>query len=130
MDVLYVHANSYVVRGCAGSSRYTNICNNDVFSIVNMYHDHLKLCVVCINGRRYVGCSGCYVVSDECHEPTPCPVRPIGAYGSEVKHFVSFCFMGEIGFLNCDYICMGVVNRQFELLEFVFNSVYVSLKYN
>ena len=26
----------------------------DVFSVVNMYHDHLKFYVVCINGRRYV----------------------------------------------------------------------------
>ena len=27
--------------------------------------------VVCINGRRYVCCSGCNVVSDECDESTP-----------------------------------------------------------
>ena len=33
-------------------------------------------------------------------------------------------FRGEIGFLNCDDICM------FELLEFRFNSVYVDLKNN
>ena len=25
-----------------------------VFSVVNMYLDHLKFCVVYINGRRYV----------------------------------------------------------------------------
>ena len=25
-----------------------------MFSVVNVYLDHLKLCVVCINGRRYV----------------------------------------------------------------------------
>ena len=24
----------------------------------------------------------------------------------------SFCFSGEIGFLNCDDICMCVVNKQ------------------
>ena len=35
--------------------------------------------------------------------------------------------MGELGFLNCDDICMCVVNNQFELLEFVFDSVYVLL---
>ena len=40
------------------------------------------------------------------------------------------CFRGELGFLNCDAICMGVVNKQFELLEFVFDSVYVDLQYN
>ena len=27
--------------------------------------------------------------------------------------------MGEFGFLNCDDICMRVVNMQFELLEFL-----------
>ena len=30
------------------------------------------------------------------------------------------CFTGELGFLNCDDICMCVVNKQFELREFVF----------
>ena len=27
-----------------------NVCNCDMFSVVNLYLDHLKLCVVCING--------------------------------------------------------------------------------
>ena len=40
------------------------------------------------------------------------------------------CFRGEHGFLNCDDICMCVVNKQFELLEFVFDSVYVDLQYD
>ena len=35
--------------------------------------------------------------------------------------------MGELGFLNCDYVCMCVVNKYFEFLEFVFYSVYVDL---
>ena len=39
------------------------------------------------------------------------------------------CFWGELGFLNCDDICMCVVNKQFELLGFVFDSVYVDLQY-
>ena len=30
-----------------------------------------------------------------------------------------FCFRGELGVLNCDDICMCVVNKQFELLEFL-----------
>ena len=38
--------------------------------------------------------------------------------------------MGELGFLNCDDICMCVVNKQVGLLEFVFDSVYVDLKYD
>ena len=45
-------------------------------------------------------------------------------------YFGSFCFRGELGFLNCDDICMCVVNKQFDPLEFVFNSVYAHLKYN
>ena len=60
----------FVVRGCAVSRRYIDVCYCDMFSVVNVYHDHLKFCVVCINGRRYVGCGECYVVSDECDEPT------------------------------------------------------------
>ena len=47
-----------------------------------------------------------------------------------VVKLCSFCIRGELGSLNCDDICMCVVNKQFELLEFVFNSVYVDLKYD
>ena len=39
-------------------------------------------------------------------------------------------FWSELGFLNCDDICMCVVNEQFELHEVVFDSVYVELQYN
>ena len=86
-----------------------------------MYHDHLKFCVVCINGRRYVCCRECNVVSNECNEPIPCGVQNIGGHGGEVMYFGSICFRGERGFLICDDICMCVVNKQFELLEFVFD---------
>ena len=37
---------------------------------------------------------------------------------------------GALGFLNCDDICMCVVDKQFELLEFVFESIYVDLQYD
>ena len=37
---------------------------------------------------------------------------------------------GELGFLNYDDICMCVMNNQFELLEFVFDSVNVDLQYD
>ena len=40
------------------------------------------------------------------------------------------CLRGEFGFLNCNDICMCDVNTQFELLEFVFYSVYVDLQYD
>ena len=32
------------------------LLNCDMFTVVNVYLDHLKFCVVCINGRRYVCC--------------------------------------------------------------------------
>ena len=57
-------------------------------------------------------------------------MRPIGAHSGEIMYFGSFCFRGKLGFLNYDDIYMCVVNKQFELLEFVFNSVYVDLKFN
>ena len=44
-------------------------------------------------------------------------------------YFWCFGFRGELGFLNCD-VCMCVVNKQFELLEFVSESVYVDLQYD
>ena len=44
--------------------------------------------------------------------------------------FGVFGFRGELGFLNCDDVCMCVVNKQFELLEFVSESVYVDLQYD
>ena len=40
------------------------------------------------------------------------------------------CFRGELGFLNCDDICMCVVNKQFDRLEFLFDSVYVGMQYD
>ena len=110
--------------------RYINGCTSDVFSVVNMHLVHLKLYVVCINGRSYVCCSECYVVSNECDEPTSCLVQPIGAHGGEVMYLGCFCFSGELSFLDSDDSCMCVVNKNFELLELVFNSVYVDLKYN
>ena len=62
--VLYVRVSCYVVPGCAVSRRYINVCNCDVFSVVNVFLDHLKFCVVCINSRRYVFCRECNVVSN------------------------------------------------------------------
>ena len=40
--VLYVRVSCFVVRGCAVSMRYINVCNCDMFSIVNVYLNHLK----------------------------------------------------------------------------------------
>ena len=44
--------------------------------------------------------------------------------------FGVLAFRGELGFLNCDDVCMCVVNKQFELLEFVSDPVYVDLQYD
>ena len=60
-DVLYVCVDCFVMCGFAVSRRCINVCNNDVFSVVNMYIDHLKFCIVWINGRRYVCYRECYV---------------------------------------------------------------------
>ena len=76
--VLYVCVCCFVVCGCAVSRRYIDVCYCDMFSVVNVYLDHLKFCLVCI---------------------------------------------------NCDDICMCVVNKQFELIEFVLESDYVDLQY-
>ena len=40
-------------------------------------------------------------------------------------YFGCFVFRGELGFLNCDNVCMCVVNKQF-----VSESVYVDLQYD
>ena len=90
--VFYVHVILFVVRGCAVSRRYIHICNCDMFSVVVMYIDHLKLCGVCNNGRRYVCYSECNVISNECNEPTPCHVLPFGTHSDEVMYFGCFCF--------------------------------------
>ena len=115
--VLYVRVSCFVVRGCAVWRRYIHVCNCDMFSVVDVYLDHLKFCVLCIHGRRYVCCNECNVV---CNEP----------YLSEVMYFWCVCFKGQLGFLNCVDICMCVVNKQFELLECLFDSVYVDLQFD
>ena len=48
--VLYVRVSCFVVRGSGVSRRYIYVCYCDMFSVVNVYLDHLKLCVVCIDG--------------------------------------------------------------------------------
>ena len=39
-------------------------------------------------------------------------------------------FRDEFGLLNCDDICMCVLNNQFELLQLIFYSVYADLRYD
>ena len=35
--VLYVRVSCFVARGCVVSRRYINVCNCDMFSVVNVY---------------------------------------------------------------------------------------------
>ena len=44
------------------------------------------------------------------------------------SHFKSILLFGCR--TNCDDVCMCVVNKQFELLEFISESVYVDLQYD
>ena len=119
----------FVVCGCAVSRSYIDVCCCDMFSVVNVYLDHLKFCVVCINGQMYVCFGECYVDSNDSDEPTYCIVQHIGAHYCEGMYFGCFGFRVVIDFLNCDDICMCVVNKQFELLEFDFDFVYVNRQY-
>ena len=48
--VLYVCVCGFIVRGCAVTRRYRDVCYCDMFSVVNVYLDHLKFCVVRIHG--------------------------------------------------------------------------------
>ena len=52
--------------------------------------------------------------------PTSCLVQPIGTHRGEVMYFGCVCFR----------VSVCVANKQFELLEIVFNSVYVGLQYD
>ena len=64
--VLYVRVSCFAVRRCTLSRMHIYVCYCDMFSVVNVYLDHVKFCVVCINSQRYVCCSECNVVSNEC----------------------------------------------------------------
>ena len=130
--VLYVRVSYFVVRVRVRVvfRRYVNVYNCDMFSVINVYIDHLKFCVVCINGRRYVCYSKFNGVSNERNESTSCLVQPIDTAGGEVVYFGCVCFRGELGALNSDDICMCAVNKQFELVELVFDSMYVVLQYD
>ena len=94
--VVYVRVSGFVVRGCTVSRRYINVCYCDMFSVASVYLDNLKLCVVCIDGRRYVCCSECNGVSNECNEHTSSLVQPIGTHGGEVMYFGCVHIRGEL----------------------------------
>ena len=86
--VLYVRVSCFVARGCAVWKSYIIVCYCDMFSVVNVYLDHFKFCVVCINGQWYVCCIECNVVSNDCNEPTP------ALYDLSVHRVVRLCTLG------------------------------------
>ena len=42
------------MRGCAVSRTYINVCYCDMFSVLNVYHDHLRFCVLMVEGMSVV----------------------------------------------------------------------------
>ena len=48
--VLYVCVCGFVGCGCGVSRRYVDVRYCNMFSVVNVYLDHLKFCVVCVYG--------------------------------------------------------------------------------
>ena len=106
--VLYVRVSCFVVRGCAVSRRYIIGCTCYMFSVVNVYLDHLKFCVVCNNGRWHVCCGECNVVSNECNEPTSCFVQPIGMHDGEVMYFGCVCF--RMSLVSCNVMISACVS--------------------
>ena len=52
--VLYVRVSCFVVCGCGVSRRYIDVCYCDMFSVVNVYLDHLKFCVLIVEGMSVV----------------------------------------------------------------------------
>ena len=79
------------------------------------------LCVLIVEGMSVVVNVMLSLMSVMSPPPALCNL----SVRTDVK-LCSFGFRGELGFLNCDDVCMCVVNKQFELLE----SVYVDLQYD
>ena len=77
---LYSDLDTVVISGINGccSVVFVTLVGVFVFSVMFsellMTFDHLKFCVVCINGRKYVCCSECYFVTNECNETASCLV--------------------------------------------------------
>ena len=90
-----------------------------MFSVVNVYLDHLKFCVVCTYGRRYVCCSECYVVSNECNEPTSCFVQPIGTYGGKIMYFGCVFALGVMSCLLHLHLHLQVKESKSQLFSYI-----------
>ena len=92
--VLYVRVGCFVMRGCGVSRRYIDICYCDMFSVVNVYLDHLKFCVVCIIVE------GMSVVVNVMLCPTSVMSPPPALCNLSVRTAVKLC--------NLDVLTLGV----------------------
>ena len=90
--VLYVRVSCFVVRGYGVSRRYIDVCYCDMFSVVNVYLDHLKFYVVCINSRRYVCCSECDITLSLMSVMSP----PPALCNLSVRTDVKLCIFGVL----------------------------------
>ena len=110
--VLYVCGICLVVCGCAVSRRYIDVCYCDMFSVVNVYLDHLKfvLCVLMVEGMSVVVNVMVSLMSVKSPPHVLCNLS-VHTVVSEVMHFGCFSLRGGPSFLNCDDICMGVGNN-------------------
>ena len=115
---MYVRFSCFVVRGCAVLRRYINVFNCDMFSDVNVYLNHLKFCVVCsmVEGMSVVVNLMLFLRSVTSQPPALCNLSARAVV--KLCNFVCVCFRGELGFLNCDDICMYFVKKPLQLLEF------------
>ena len=86
--VLYVRVSCLVVRGCAVSRRYINVCNCDMFSVVNVYLDHLKLCVLIVEGMYVVVNVMLSLMSVMSPPPAVCKLS--------VRTALKFCMLGVL----------------------------------
>ena len=66
-----------------------------MFSVVNVYLDHLKFCVLMVEGMSVVVNVILSLMS--VMGPTPCLVQHISTHGGDVMYFVYLCFRGELG---------------------------------
>ena len=60
-------------------------------------------------GRRYVCCSDCNVVSNECNEPTYYLVQRIGTHGGGGGYVSLCCVCGRLWSV-CDVVVVSYVN--------------------
>ena len=95
--VLYVRIKCFVVRGRA-VSRYINVCNCDVLSVVNMYLEHLKFCVLMVKCMLVVVNAILSLTSVMSTTPDLCDLS--------VRTLVKLCTFGVVGLkVNIISVC-------------------------